>query len=209
MEKRYNAFYGICQLALDTSKNPAGNIRYVMPEVYQLLLLAVAKRNNGENLEAQKHLREALDLALPDQIYLPFAQQACMADFLSELGSFGGTRSASVSRFSMEASESLAFRRQDAPNIPRSPKEDAFAAMTALCKRQQKGVSIIKKAILQEKSPLTPREREIAQLAKDRLSAKEIANKLYISEMTVRATLRNVYSKLGIHSKTELGLREF
>ena len=207
-EKRYNAFYGICQLALDTSRNPTGNIRYMMPQVYQLLLLAVAKRNNGDNLEAQKHLRAALGLALPDQIYLPFAQQACMAEFLPELsiGSFGGARSASVSQFSMEASESLAFR--DAPSILRTP-EETFSNIIALCKRQQKGVGIIRKAILQEKSPLTPREREIAQLAKDRLSAKEIADKLYISEMTVRATLRNVYSKLGIHSKTELGLKEF
>ena len=70
-------------------------------------------------------------------------------------------------------------------------------------------MDIIRKAILQDKSPLTPREREIAQLAKDRLSAKEIADKLYISEMTVRATLRSVYSKLDIHSKGELVSKEF
>ncbi|MEA4846573.1 MAG: helix-turn-helix transcriptional regulator, partial [Clostridiaceae bacterium] len=67
----------------------------------------------------------------------------------------------------------------------------------------------IRKAILQAKSPLTPREREIAQLAKDRLSAKEIADKLYISEATVRTTLKSVYSKLDIHSKIELNFREF
>jgi len=70
-------------------------------------------------------------------------------------------------------------------------------------------VRIIKKAILQEKSPLTPREREIALLARDRLSAKEIADRLYISETTVRTILRSVYSKLGIHSKSELTLKEF
>ena len=70
-------------------------------------------------------------------------------------------------------------------------------------------MSIIKKAILQEKSPLTPREREIALLARDRLSAKEIANKLYISETTVRTILRSVYSKLDIHSKSELTLKDF
>lgn len=211
MERRYNAFYGICQLALDASRNPTGTIRYMMLEVYQLLLLAVAKRNNGESLEAQKYLREALDIALPDQIYLPFAQQACMADFLPELGtgSFSEARSAPVSQFSRGAAGSPAPPRRDAPNILRAPKDDAFADLIALCKRQQKGVSMIRKAILQEKSPLTPREREIAQLAKDRLSAREIADRLYISEMTVRATLRNVYSKLGIHSKTELCLKEF
>ena len=86
---------------------------------------------------------------------------------------------------------------------------NSYAALLELCKRPRKGVSIIRKAILQEKSPLTPREREMAQLAKDRLSAKEIADKLYVSEMTVKATLRSVYSKLDIHSKTELITKEF
>ncbi|NLT57588.1 MAG: response regulator transcription factor, partial [Clostridiales bacterium] len=47
------------------------------------------------------------------------------------------------------------------------------------------------------------------RLAKRRLSAKEIAGQLYISEMTVKATLRSVYSKLGIHSKAELTTKEF
>ncbi len=69
-------------------------------------------------------------------------------------------------------------------------------------------MGVIRKAILQKQSPLTPREREIAQLYKERFSAKEIADKLYISEMTVRTTLRSVYSKLDIHSKSELGITE-
>lgn len=84
-----------------------------------------------------------------------------------------------------------------------------FAALIALCQRQKNGAGRIRKAVLQDKSPLTPREREIALLAKDRLSAKEIAKKLYISEMTVRSTLRNVYSKLDVHSRAELGLKKF
>ncbi len=43
----------------------------------------------------------------------------------------------------------------------------------------------------------------------DRLSAREIADRLYISEATVRTILRSVYSKLDIHSKTELDTKEF
>ena len=83
------------------------------------------------------------------------------------------------------------------------------AALSSLCRRQANGVSAIKKAILQNKSLLTLREREIAALAKRRLSAKEIAAKLYISEKTVKSTLGSVYSKLGIHSRGELMSREF
>ena len=84
-----------------------------------------------------------------------------------------------------------------------------ISALKALCKRQEKGAAIIKKAILQTKSVLTPREREVAQYAKNRYSAKEIAEKLFISEATVRTILRNVYSKLDVHSKSELNAKEF
>lgn len=84
-----------------------------------------------------------------------------------------------------------------------------LAELRKLCQRQSKGVRIIRKAIQQDKSPLTPREREVANLARDRLTAKEIADKLYISEATVRTILKNVYRKLDIHSKKELNSKEF
>ncbi len=189
MDKRFNEFYGICQLALDTSRNPVGNIKYMMPQVYQLIFLARAKRSEGGYLEAQKYLKEAFAIALPDQIYLPFAQQEGMEDFLSETF--------------------INFLAEEINDISGSGCSDSFIALKALCRRQRRGVSIIKKAILREKSPLSPREREIAQLAKNRLSSKEIADKLYISETTVRTTLRSVYSKLNIHSRAELASKEF
>lgn len=191
MERRYNEFYGICQLALDESRSTSGRIKYLMLQVDQLIFMAIAKRNNGSHLEAQAYLREALTIILPDQIYLPFAQIKGMYGILLELN----IRSIDISNF--------------AGDIDQEEVDNRFAALKDLCRRQERGVDIIKKAILQDKSPLTPREREIAQLAKNRLSAKEIANKLYISEMTVRTTLRNVYSKLDIHSKGELILKKF
>lgn len=46
-------------------------------------------------------------------------------------------------------------------------------------------------------------------LAKERLSAKEIAANLYISEQTVKTTLGRVYKKLDIHSRRELLSVEF
>jgi LuxR family maltose regulon positive regulatory protein len=63
---------------------------------------------------------------------------------------------------------------------------------------------MIRRAILKTKSPLSQREREIARLSKERLSVKEIAGKLFISEATVRTIQRNVYRKLDIHMKSEL-----
>ena len=59
-------------------------------------------------------------------------------------------------------------------------------------------------ALSQEKSSLTPREKEVTILAKARFSNQEIAEKLFISKATVRTILYNAYSKLGIHSRSEL-----
>ena len=58
--------------------------------------------------------------------------------------------------------------------------------------------------VIAQSKRLTPREQEIMmELArgKDRQS---IAAKLFISEGTVKVHTRNLYQKLGIHSKQEL-----
>jgi len=51
---------------------------------------------------------------------------------------------------------------------------------------------------------LTKREREVAKLAAEGRSAREIAQELYIGERTVETHLANAYAKLGVSSKVEL-----
>lgn len=53
-------------------------------------------------------------------------------------------------------------------------------------------------------SGLTPREREIALLTKTCTSNLEIAQKLYLSEITVKKNLSRIYEKLEVKGKTEL-----
>ena len=175
LEKRYNELLGISPLIMDTAKSR----NYLMPQIYQLKCLAAVKYRNGREEEAAEYIKEALTIALPDKIYLPFAQQINSLDILLKSGM------------------SPAFDRE------------SLKAIKVLSIRQKKGTAAIKKAILQAKSPLTPREREIALLAKDRFSAKEIASQLYISETTVRTILRNVYRKLDIHARAELSRKKF
>lgn len=54
--------------------------------------------------------------------------------------------------------------------------------------------------------PLSEREREVVALLAQGLGNKEIAQRLYLSVRTVEGHLANVYSKLGIHSRTEAAL---
>lgn len=51
---------------------------------------------------------------------------------------------------------------------------------------------------------LTEREREIASLIVDGFSNKQIADKLYISEGTVKNYISKIYDKTGIHDRVKL-----
>ena len=51
---------------------------------------------------------------------------------------------------------------------------------------------------------LTPREIEIVHMAADGLRNKEIADRLYVSEATIRTHLWNIYQKLKVNSREQL-----
>jgi DNA-binding NarL/FixJ family response regulator len=51
---------------------------------------------------------------------------------------------------------------------------------------------------------LTKRQRQVATLACNGFSNKEIAAKLLVAEGTVKVHLHAVYDKLNIHSRTKL-----
>lgn len=51
--------------------------------------------------------------------------------------------------------------------------------------------------------PLSEREIEVLRLLQTNLSSPEIAEELIIAVSTVRTHIKNIYSKLGVHSRTE------
>ncbi|MEO8148276.1 MAG: response regulator transcription factor [Bacteroidia bacterium] len=61
----------------------------------------------------------------------------------------------------------------------------------------------IKKSNTDLINQLTSRDREILQLLSDGFRYKEIADKLCLSTETVRSYVRDIYSKLQVHSRTD------
>ena len=147
----------------------ARTMNYILPKLYHTLYLAAADAKEGAMREACTRMKEALDLALPDKMYLPFAR------LFSEL--------------------KPVFAHMELP-------EEALG-LRELCLRRERGVQRIRKQ-QDGASVLTVREREVLVLARERLTAKEIAAKLSISVHTVNTILKNIYRKLDISRKTEL-----
>jgi DNA-binding NarL/FixJ family response regulator len=57
-----------------------------------------------------------------------------------------------------------------------------------------------------ERSPLSQREREIVTLVAQGYKNKEMAEKMFISEQTVKNHLHNIFDKLGVSDRLELAL---
>lgn len=56
----------------------------------------------------------------------------------------------------------------------------------------------------EQMTELSEREREVAQLAAEGLRNKEIAQKLFISEETVKSHIRSIFNKTNIDRRSKL-----
>ncbi len=174
LEKRYPELYGMAEPAMEM----AAGMKYELPRLWMLLHLAAAKKEEGRDAAAMEYLGQALRAAMPDRMYLPFAEfGTSMVPLLQAAkNGFGG---------------------------------NALEPVIALCRRGGAGISSVLARIEPKYSLLTPREREIALLARERLTAAEIGSRLFISENTVKSALKLIYSKLDVHSRSELAKKDF
>ena len=77
------------------------------------------------------------------------------------------------------------------------PENEYFGAVLKFCRQYDRHI----KNITNSKVTLSPREKEVLLLTARGLSRKEIAEKLFISDGTVKTHLKNIYQKLDVSGK--------
>jgi DNA-binding NarL/FixJ family response regulator len=99
------------------------------------------------------------------------------------------------------AQAAAAFRRRSL--VSRADRSAARArVLLARCEGARSPVL----ADLEGALPLTAREREVAHLAAEGLSASAVAERLFVSTRTVEGHLQRIYTKLGVHDRAGLAL---
>ena len=146
-------------------------------EAWRGYMLAAAYRESGFEDEAKRCLTQGKTIAETGDICLP---ALIFYDVAMALGKGGKARGT-------------------AEHTPMPPQwREKLAAWRRAMKKNSGGVAS------NVRSQLTVRESEIAELASGRLTNKEIAAQLHISENTVKTTLKRVYQKLGVSGRAEL-----
>ena len=148
---------------------------YILPQIYTYIYLAIANKETGETIKAHKFLKEAIKLAEPDRIYMPFVHNySSISELMAE---------------TVIGHDNQGFIRN----------------VIKISKGYEKGVKSIKKAghALADYG-LTVREADVAKLASQRFSNKEIAEQLFIAESTVKSNMKVIFNKLQINSRAEL-----
>jgi len=144
----------------------------LMAQIYTHIYIAAASAQISRMDDAVAALKQALCIATPDQVYMPFVENSNIINPLLEV---------------MQA---------------RNMYTDDITQILALYKQYHKAAEhMIKENSRQGNRALTERENEIARLAGQGLSNKEIGKRLYISENTVKTQLKSVFEKLGINSR--------
>jgi LuxR family maltose regulon positive regulatory protein len=144
--------------------------------IYAHIHSAAARAMRGEAGEAATALRAALDLALPDALYLPFAENY---DLIGPL-----------------LAKALSGK---------DPKE-ALSRVKALARRMQAGRLAVARKLYAENDffGLSSREYATARLAALGLSNPVIAKRLSVTVNTVKAHLKSVYRKSRAQSRLDL-----
>jgi LuxR family transcriptional regulator, maltose regulon positive regulatory protein len=141
------------------------------------ILQALTAARLGEQVDARDYLAKALTIAAPENYYRAFLNED--ERVMSLLTEVRHLEPAFVDKL-------LEYANISRPKqiIPEHPQVDTANAETLF-------------------EPLSDRELEVLALIAGGYANREIASKLFISQGTVKRHINNIYSKLGVNSRTQ------
>jgi LuxR family maltose regulon positive regulatory protein len=154
-----------------------------------LMLQASAFHQKRDPERARAALEHALALAEPEGYVRLFVDEGAAMEFL--ISDFRFRIGKSVGSLDVEKAERLLHYAEKLL--------DAFKPSQASVPKSE--IENRKSEILPE--PVSAREQEVLRLLAEGLSNKAIARKLVIADETVKKHLKNIYGKLGAHSRTQ------
>lgn len=147
----------------------------LLGQIYTYIYLAAANKQIYRDEDALSALKQALDIAMVDKMYMPFVENC---DYIKSL----------LEQLHGEA------RYQD----------DIVSILNLYSIYQKSKEKIITENFTVEKPKLTEREKEIAFLVADGLTNKEISKVLFISQNTIKTQLKSIFDKFGVNSRSLL-----
>lgn len=147
----------------------------LLGQIYTRIYLAAANARLFREEMALFHLRQALETAMPDELYMPFVENC---DYIRPL-------------LDKVAGEGL-------------HRKNIGSIMSLYELYEHATQKILREHFTGTPPKLSGREMEIARLAAAGISNKEIGARLFVSENTVKKQLKVIFAKLGIHSRSLL-----
>jgi len=147
----------------------------VVAEIYLRLMCAVVYQNTGETQRAVEHIDKAIELALPDMLLGPLAENRRQLGYLLD--------------------DRLALVDEEALKKLKLLHKQLLQGWTALHN------AVLEKNVVVS---LSVREREVARLAAFGCSDTEIAQRLNLSKSTVKSLISMAKNKTGSIKRSEL-----
>lgn len=147
----------------------------ILAQIYTYIYVGAANYKIFRSNDALDALKQALDLAMPDKVYMPFVENCdYILDIIEEL-----------------------FRQ--------GVWTSEIAIIKELHNQYCSSINtILNQYFIKIKPKLTEREEDIVRLVAEGLSNREIGENLYISPNTVKAQLKTIFDKLGVNSRVLL-----
>ena len=147
----------------------------LLGQIHTYIYLAAANKQIFRQNEAIEALKQALEIALPDRVYMPFVENGDYIKPLLEEIYRQGIYCADIARI-------LQLYQEYAAVVEQITRENFTGSKPAL----------------------TERELAITQLVAAGFSNKEVGKKLFVSQNTVKTQMKSIFLKLEINSRVLL-----